>query len=55
MLERVDGGWRRFMDACEHLPNEAGQRPGVAGEWSVKDLVSHVATWEAESVAAPWA
>jgi hypothetical protein len=28
------------------LPAEAMTRPGVAGDWSVKDVLSHVTSWE---------
>lgn len=28
------------------LPDEAMARPGVAEEWSVKDVLSHVTSWE---------
>ena len=52
LLERVDGEWRRFVDAFEELSAEVCQRPGVVEEWFVKDVISHVATWEEESVAA---
>ena len=52
LLRRVDGEWRRFMEACERLSTEVCQQPGVVEQWSVKDLISHVATWEQESVAA---
>ncbi len=51
LLRRVDGEWRRFIDSFEGLVTEVCQQPGVVGEWSVKDLISHVATWE-EAVAA---
>ena len=40
------------MEASEELSAEVCQQPGVAGECSIKDLISHVATWEEESVAA---
>ena len=52
LLQRVDGKWRRFMEACERLSAEVCHQPGVVGQWSVKDLISHLATWEEESVAA---
>ena len=52
LLRRVDEEWHRFMETCHGLSAEVCQQPGVVGEWSVKDLINHVATWEEESVAA---
>ena len=36
----------------EGLPDGARETPGAAGEWSVKDLLAHLAAWEAELVTA---
>ncbi len=52
LLKRVDGAWQEFAAACEELPPKALVAPGVVGEWSIKDLMGHVATWEEEALAA---
>lgn len=52
LIQRVDSGWQGFAAACQGLPADALLEPGVVGEWSVKDLMAHIATWELESLAA---
>ena len=52
LIRRVDLGWKGFAAACQGLPADALLEPGVVGEWSVKDLMAHVATWELESLSA---
>ena len=51
-LEQVHAAWRRFTGALERVPRERMEEPGVVGPWSVKDLVGHVSTWEAETMGA---
>ena len=36
----------RLMAAFEGLTPEEMQEPGVAGEWSVRDVLAHVAAWD---------
>jgi hypothetical protein len=43
-----------FLDAIEGLPDDELQQPGVAGDWSVKDLMAHMARWEGELVKLLW-
>jgi hypothetical protein len=52
LLARLDGAWQEFNQACQGLSEKALQEPGVMGDWSVKDLLSHIATWEEECLAA---
>ena len=52
LLRRVDEPWNDFIRSFHGLSSEAIQEPGVVGEWSVKDLLGHIATWEEESLAA---
>ena len=52
LLKRVDGAWQEFAAACEGFSPQAVVEPGVVGEWSVKDLMGHVAAWEEEALAA---
>ena len=39
-----------FMKMIEGLPEQAMLKPGVNGEWSIKDLMVHISLWEAELV-----
>ena len=45
-IAAVDAAWRDFRGALEPLSAEDIGVPGVCGDWSVKDLVAHVAMWE---------
>jgi hypothetical protein len=46
LLRRINDGWSDFLDAIDGIPDERMAEPGVAGEWSVKNLLGHIAFWE---------
>lgn len=46
IIAAVHDGWRSFKAALEPLTAADMEEPGVCGEWSVKDIVGHIATWE---------
>ncbi len=48
----VDDSWRWFKRALEPLTTADMEVAGVCGEWSVKDILGHIATWEAQVTAA---
>ena len=52
LMKRVDGRWLEFRKACHGLSEAAMQEPGVVGEWSVRDLMDHLANWEEETMVA---
>jgi hypothetical protein len=52
LLRRIDRPWRDFEEAFAGLSNEDMLRPGVAGDWSVKDVIAHVRTWDGETLRA---
>ncbi len=39
-----------FKEAYTGLPEEKLLEPGASGEWSVKDIIAHVSTWEGEAL-----
>ena len=49
-IERVEASWAELMDAIEGLPEMRMSEPGVAGNWSVKDVLGHVAYWEGRAI-----
>jgi hypothetical protein len=51
-LAKLDQEWQAFEKSYAGLAEAEIGKPGVAGEWSVRDLIGHVATWEAEGVKA---
>lgn len=52
LIEEVRASRAAFLQAIEGLPPDALMRPGVAGIWSVKDIMAHLVAWEAELVTA---
>jgi hypothetical protein len=46
ILERIRTERRRLEQNLEPLSDEKMEIPGVVGEWTVKDLLAHLADWE---------
>lgn len=51
IIDRVESSWQGFIDALDGIPDERMVEPGVTGDWSVKDLLGHVAFWESRTIA----
>ena len=49
LLERARGAHGAFVGALEGLDEERAARVGVNPRWSVKDVLAHIAAWEAEA------
>ena len=54
ILDALEDEREKFLDIIDGLPDEAMQEPGVVGEWSIKDILSHLSMWEAELVKLLW-
>jgi len=50
LLQRLDAAWRAFKDSYAGLSESQLLEPGVTGAWSVRDIISHVTTWEEEAL-----
>jgi len=50
LLERIDTAWRALHGAYDGLSEARLQEPGANGDWSVKDILAHVTTWEEEAL-----
>jgi len=50
LLARLDTAWTAFTDSYAGLPEATLLQPGVAGAWSVRDIIAHVTWWEAEAL-----
>src|SRR5688572_29093454 len=48
LIARLDEEWRAMLDAVEVVPEAALMQPGAVGEWSVRDVMAHISTWERE-------
>ena len=50
LLNRLDTAWVAFQASYAGLSNTRLTEPGVAGDWSVKDIIAHVTWWEEEAL-----
>lgn len=50
LLTRLDNAWTTLRESYAGLTEDEMMAPGVAGDWSVKDMLAHVATWEEEAL-----
>lgn len=50
LLTRLEKAWREFQKSYAGLPDSQMIKPGVTGEWSVRDILAHVTTWEQEAL-----
>ncbi len=48
VIDKLEKSWADFHQSYAGLTAEELVRPGVMGEWSVKDLLAHVSWWEEE-------
>ena len=44
-----DAAWAELVGLLESLTPEQAEEPGYYPDWSVKDLMAHVASWQAEA------
>ncbi len=50
LLHQVDAAWTAFKESYAGLSDAQLTEPGAIGEWSVKDVLAHVAIWEQEAL-----
>jgi hypothetical protein len=50
LLGRVHQAWETLEKSFGGLSDARLTEPGVTGDWSVKDILAHVTTWEEESL-----
>ena len=48
LLQRLDKAWVAFNKSYAGLSDSQLMEPGVSGTWSVRDILTHVTTWEEE-------
>ncbi len=49
-LANIDRSWTGLMDVIDGIPANRMDESGVSGEWSVKDLIGHIAFWDAQAM-----
>jgi hypothetical protein len=50
LLAKLEKEWTAFNASYADLSEAQLTEPGVMGEWSVKDIIAHVSTWEEEAL-----
>jgi DinB superfamily len=50
VLNRLEKAWATFHESYAGLSDPQLMETGVTGEWSVKDILAHVTTWEEEAL-----
>ncbi len=50
LLQRLDKAWGAFKESYAGLSEPELTRSGVTGDWSVRDILAHVTTWEQEAL-----
>lgn len=50
LLQKLEQSWEAFRDSYSGLPEALLLKPGVTGDWSVKDILAHVSWWEEEAL-----
>jgi len=54
LLVQLEKSREEFLEAIDGLSEEEMQAPGVTGAWSIKDILIHLARWEAELIKLLW-
>ena len=50
LLKRLEEAWAALQESYAGLADPEMMEPGVMGEWSVKDILAHITTWEEEAL-----
>ena len=50
LLSKIDKAWTELKASYEGLTDAQLEEPGVVEEWSVRDVLAHVTTWEEEAL-----
>jgi hypothetical protein len=50
LIRAEDTGWQAFIGGLDAIALERCDISGFEGQWSVKDMVSHIGAWHAEAV-----
>ena len=50
LVKQLDKAWTAFGESYAGLSDAQMAQAGVMGDWSVKDILAHVTTWEEEAL-----
>jgi hypothetical protein len=50
LLQNLDTAWTELQSSYAGLSDEEMVQPCTIGEWSIKDIIAHVTSWEDEAL-----
>lgn len=50
LLKKLDTAWAEFKESYAGLPESQITGPRIRNDWTVKDILAHVTTWEEEAL-----
>lgn len=50
LIEALETSHEKMLTLLEGIPTDTLSKPGAIGDWSVKDMLSHLLIWEAETI-----
>jgi len=50
LLRRLDKSWQALKASYAGLSDSELMEPGITGGWSVRDIITHVTSWEEEAL-----
>ena len=50
VVAAIDDAWRELRRTLSRLRTADMVVPGVVGDWTIKDLIGHITTWESELI-----
>lgn len=50
LLNKIEKAWAALKESYAGLSDAQLTEPGAMGDWSVKDILAHVTTWEQEAL-----
>lgn len=50
LLEALEDGHNELVEMLDDLPDAVLVEPGVAGSWSIKDILAHLSMWEGQLI-----
>ncbi|MFC1995652.1 DinB family protein [Chloroflexota bacterium] len=50
LLTKIEDGWMTFIESFAGLTDDMLMESGAVGQWSVRDVLAHISTWEEEAI-----
>jgi hypothetical protein len=47
-IVQTESAWSDLLAALDGIPEARIEEPGVVGDWSIRDLLGHIALWDEE-------